>query len=86
MSDSTFQARVTYDAGKSFARRFGGRKYNFKQFKPQMVTDRDFAKLLYATPGFSVAVIAGSLDDDAPAAAAPVKKKLLPKKRKKKSA
>ena len=86
MSDSGFAVKVIYNAGKTYAIRMGGRKYNFKQFKPTDVTDRSVAQKFDRMPGFSVKQIAGELwpEDEAPVSA-PVKKKLLPKKRKKKS-
>lgn len=84
---SGFAAKVTYNAGQTYAIRMGGRKYNFRKFKAQDVTDRLVAQKFDRMPGFTVKPIVGEVwpEDEAPVSA-PVKKKLLPKKRKKKSA
>jgi hypothetical protein len=84
---SDFQANVIYDVGKSFSRRFGGRKYTFRQHTPEPITDREFAQVLDRTPGFAVQVTAGELypEEDAPKKRGrPAKKKLVPKKKRKK--
>lgn len=86
MSDG-FMAKVTYNAGQTYAIRMGGRKYNFKKFKAQDVTDRSVAQKFDRMPGFSVKPVVGEVwPEDEVTAPASVKKKLLPKKRKKKSA
>jgi len=75
---SDFLAQITYTAGTSLQFRHDGKKWRFRQGKPERCDSRKTALRCRSTPGFSVRVLAGSLDDPEPPP--PEMKKLVPKK------
>lgn len=78
-----FASKVTYSAGNSYSFRMNGKKWAFKKGKPEDCNDREVAKKCRGMRGFSVRVLAGSLEDEPavqPAAAPAPVKKLVPKR------
>lgn len=75
---SDFLAKITYHGGVSHSLRSDGRKWLFMRNKAKDCDSKVTALKLKGLPGFSVSVIAGSLDEDAPAAQ-PARLKLRPK-------
>lgn len=75
---SDFLAQITYTAGTSYSFRHDGKKWRFKNGKAERCDSRKTAQRCNSTPGFSVRVLVGSLDDSEPAP--PEMKKLVPKK------